>query len=73
MKVCVYGAGAIGTHLAARLFKGGAQVSIIARGTTLAAVRTNGIAVKAPTCTIHARVDATIPLADIWPRRATVR
>ena len=32
MKICVYGAGAIGGHLAARLALGGADVSIVARG-----------------------------------------
>jgi 2-dehydropantoate 2-reductase len=34
MKICVYGAGAIGGHLAARLALGGAEVSIVARGRT---------------------------------------
>ena len=39
MKVCVFGAGAIGGHLAMRLAKGGAEVSVVARGTQLAAIR----------------------------------
>ncbi len=44
MRVCVYGAGAIGGHLAARLVADGrAQVSIVARGAHLAAIRERGI------------------------------
>jgi len=44
MKVCVYGAGAIGGHVAARLISAGAaQVSLIARGAQLQAIRENGV------------------------------
>jgi len=59
MKVCVYGAGAIGGHLAGRLAKGGAAVSVIARGSTLAALRANGIKVKTPRGEIAGRVEVT--------------
>src|SRR3712207_8877265 len=31
VKICVYGAGAIGGHLAGRLAKGGAELSVVAR------------------------------------------
>ena len=72
MKVCVYGAGAIGTHLAARLFKGGAQVSVIARGDTLSAIRANGITVHAPTLSIHGRIEATDDPQAIGPQDAVV-
>ena len=48
MKVCVYGAGAIGGHLAGRLFKGGAEVSVVARGAHLAAMQRHGLVVHAP-------------------------
>ncbi len=45
MKVCIYGAGAIGGHLAARLIaKGDCEVSVIARGPMLDAWRTKGVA-----------------------------
>ncbi len=47
-KICIYGAGAIGGHLAARLIAtGGHDVSIIARGAHLAAIRDNGIFLRA--------------------------
>ena len=38
MRICVYGAGAIGGHLAVRLARGGAEVSVLARGAHLAAI-----------------------------------
>lgn len=46
MKVCVYGAGAVGGHIAARLAEGGADVSLVARGEHLAAIRANGLRVE---------------------------
>src|SRR5471030_136293 len=46
MKVCVYGAGAVGGHIAARLAEGGADVSLVARGGHLAAIRANGLRVE---------------------------
>ncbi|MEN9418108.1 MAG: hypothetical protein RI988_1728 [Pseudomonadota bacterium] len=43
MKVCIVGAGAIGGFIGARLAQSGqAQVSVLARGTTLAALRVHG-------------------------------
>jgi 2-dehydropantoate 2-reductase len=59
MRVCVYGAGAIGGHLAARLAKGGADVSIIARGPHLAAIQANGLEVHAVDGTHRVKVQAT--------------
>ena len=48
MRIAIYGAGAIGGHLAARLVRGGAEVSVVARGAQLAAIRERGIRVVAP-------------------------
>jgi 2-dehydropantoate 2-reductase len=59
MKVCVYGVGAIGGHIAGRLAKNGAEVSVVARGANLAALKANGIQVKTPRGTIAGRVRAT--------------
>ncbi len=42
-KICVYGAGAIGGWIGARLAAQGAQVSCVARGATLAALREGGL------------------------------
>ena len=43
MKICVVGAGAIGGYLAVRLAGVGHDVSVIARGPHLAAIRANGL------------------------------
>ena len=43
MKVCIYGAGAIGGWLGHRLARAGASVSVVARGATLAALQTQGL------------------------------
>ena len=43
MKFCIYGAGAIGGFLGVRLANAGAEVSLVARGENLAAMRANGV------------------------------
>ncbi|NJO33878.1 MAG: 2-dehydropantoate 2-reductase [Rhodospirillales bacterium] len=43
MKICIYGAGAIGGLLGARLARAGEDVTLIARGPHLAAMRANGL------------------------------
>jgi 2-dehydropantoate 2-reductase len=43
MKVCVFGAGAIGGYMAVRLANTGVDVSVVARGAHLAAIRENGL------------------------------
>jgi 2-dehydropantoate 2-reductase len=43
MKICIYGAGAIGGYLGVQLLRAGADVSLIARGAHLAAMRENGL------------------------------
>lgn len=46
MKYAIYGSGAIGSVLAARLIQAGEDVSVIARGPHLAAIQKNGLEVK---------------------------
>ena len=43
MKICVFGAGAIGGYMGAKLAKAGAEVSLVARGPHLAAMQANGL------------------------------
>ncbi len=43
MKVCIYGAGAIGGYLGVQLAQAGADVSLVARGAHLEAMRQNGV------------------------------
>ncbi len=72
MKICVYGAGAIGGHLAGRLFKGGATVSVVARGAHLAAMRQDGLVVHAPDGEIHAPVQASADPAELGRQDAVI-
>ncbi|HXU42566.1 MAG TPA: 2-dehydropantoate 2-reductase N-terminal domain-containing protein, partial [Burkholderiales bacterium] len=46
MKICVYGAGAIGGLLAAWLSRSGHDVSVVARGAQLDAIRKQGLRVR---------------------------
>jgi 2-dehydropantoate 2-reductase len=46
MKICVYGAGAVGGLIAAWLARSGHEVSVIARGSHLEAIRRNGLRVR---------------------------
>lgn len=47
MKVCVFGAGAIGGHVATRLLAAkSAEVSVVARGPALAAMRSRGLTLR---------------------------
>ena len=43
MKICIYGAAAIGGYLGVQLARTGADVSLVARGAHLAAMRENGL------------------------------
>jgi 2-dehydropantoate 2-reductase len=43
MKICIYGAGAIGGYLGVQLMRAGADISLVARGPHLAAMRDNGL------------------------------
>lgn len=60
MKICVFGAGAIGGFVAARLARvSGLTVSVVARGAQLAALRANGLRVQSPEGDWQVRVTAT--------------
>jgi 2-dehydropantoate 2-reductase len=76
MKVCVYGAGAIGGHLAARLAAGGAttgaEVSVVARGPHLAAIRERGLTVQTGDGTLHSRPRASDDPAELGKQDAVI-
>ncbi len=72
MRVCVYGAGAIGGHLAVRLAKGGAEVSVVARGEHLAAIQRSGLTVHTDKGKLHARVMANDDTAALGPQDAVL-
>ncbi len=46
LRIAIMGSGGVGGYLGARLVQGGADVTFIARGAHLAAMRTNGLAIE---------------------------
>ncbi len=68
----MFGAGAVGGHIAGRLARGGADVSVVARGPHLAAMQANGLVVHAPDGTIEARVRASADPADLGVQDAVL-
>ncbi|MDB5508241.1 MAG: 2-dehydropantoate 2-reductase [Hyphomicrobiales bacterium] len=68
MKVCVYGAGVIGGILASAIGRAGHEVSVIARGANLDAIRTNGLTVRADGNDVTTRPAASQNPADFGPQ-----
>jgi 2-dehydropantoate 2-reductase len=65
MRFVVYGAGAVGGVIAARLHLGGAHVQVVARGEHLEAIRRTGLRLVTPDEETVARVPAAVRLADL--------
>ncbi|HEU4350805.1 MAG TPA: 2-dehydropantoate 2-reductase [Burkholderiales bacterium] len=61
MRICVFGAGAVGGHIAAKLAAAGHDVSVVARGAHLEAMRAKGITLIHGADTIRGRVRTADP------------
>ena len=72
MKICVFGAGAIGGYLAGLLGASGAETSIVARGPHLAAIRASGLRVELPGKHVSAHVMASDDPAELGPQDAVI-
>src|SRR5690349_1747638 len=69
MRVCIFGAGAIGGFLGVLLHKAGADVSLVARGPHLAAMRKNGLKLEMEDGTQHvAHLTCTDKPAELGPQ-----
>ena len=68
MKICVFGAGAIGGFLAVRLARAGADVSVVARGPHLAAIRERGLTLEVGGERLTERLEATSEPAALGPQ-----
>lgn len=64
-KVCIYGAGAIGGWIGVRLAQAGCDVSVVARGATLEALKANGLRLQVAGETLKADVRASAAPADL--------
>ena len=68
MKICVFGAGAIGGNFAARLAAAGNEVSVVVRGAHLEAIRANGLVMLSGDQRTVAKVRASDRPADLGPQ-----
>jgi 2-dehydropantoate 2-reductase len=59
MRICVFGAGAVGSHFAVRLALAGHDVSCVMRGPHLDAVKANGLTLRVGNAEFKARVRAS--------------
>jgi 2-dehydropantoate 2-reductase len=73
VKITVFGTGAIGSHVAARLVQAGrSEVSVIARGPQWEAICARGITVQAPDGSFNARPRAEQDPAALGPQDAVI-
>jgi 2-dehydropantoate 2-reductase len=68
MRICIFGAGAVGSHFAVRLAMAGHDVSCVMRGTHLAAVKANGLTLRVKGEEFTARVKASDDPAELGPQ-----
>ena len=59
MRICVFGAGAVGSHFAVRLARSGHEVSCVMRGPHLEAVKANGLTLRVGDAEFTAKVKAS--------------
>ena len=67
MKIAVIGAGGVGGYFGARLAQGGHDVTFVARGRHLAAIRERGLAIESALGAATVRCDATDDVASLPP------
>ena len=72
MRICVFGAGAIGGNFAARLADAGNEVSVVARGAHLEAIKARGLTLLAGDKKIVAKVHASDRPADLGRQDAVI-
>lgn len=68
MKICIFGAGAIGGYMGAKLAEAGADVSLVARGPHLAAMQANGLTLIEDGTSKTLPVTVSDNLADLGPQ-----
>lgn len=68
MKICIYGAGAIGGYMAVMMKRGGADVSLVARGAHLEAIKAKGLTLKMGGEEITERMPAAKDPAELGPQ-----
>jgi len=72
LRICIYGLGAVGGHLGARLAAAGHDVSAVARGPALEALRRGPLTLRAGEETVRGGVTASDRPADLGPQDAVI-
>src|ERR1700736_6074041 len=68
MRICIFGAGAVGSHFAVRLALAGHEVSCVMRGPHLEAVRADGVTLRGGDNPVSARVQASDDASALGPQ-----
>src|ERR1700676_5492501 len=68
MRICIFGAGAVGSHFAVRLALAGHDVSCVMRGLHLEAVKAKGLTLRVDDAEFSARVKASDDPAALGPQ-----
>jgi 2-dehydropantoate 2-reductase len=72
MRICIFGAGAVGSHFAVRLALAGHEVSCVMRGAHLEAVRANGLTLRVGEAEFSADVNASDDPAALGPQDVVI-
>jgi 2-dehydropantoate 2-reductase len=72
MRICIFGAGAVGSHFAVRLALSGHDVSCVMRGPHLEATRANGLMLRVGGAEFSARVNASDDPAALGPQDVVI-
>jgi 2-dehydropantoate 2-reductase len=72
MKVCIYGAGAIGGWIGVKLARAGCEVSVVARSATLEALQRHGLRLDEGGQTLSAPARASASPAELGPQDLVV-
>jgi 2-dehydropantoate 2-reductase len=68
MKICIYGAGAIGGYIGLMLQRGGVDVSLVARGAHLEAINKHGLKLMIGGDVLSAKIPASKDPSDFGPQ-----
>jgi 2-dehydropantoate 2-reductase len=72
MRICIFGAGAVGSHFAVRLALAGHEVSCVMRGSHLEATKTRGLTLRVGDTEFKADVNASDNPASLGPQDVVI-
>src|SRR6202040_1293258 len=72
MRICIFGAGAVGSHFAVRLALAGHDVSCVMRGAHLEAVKARGLTLRVGDAEFSAKVRASGDPATLGPQDVVI-